>query len=336
MVGKRKNPKDNALPPRVYRGKSQYEFHPPSGGSISLCPLDTSMPMLWAKFSEINNNKPAYVTFSSRIEIFFLSADFCNLGSETQKDYRKYSLKVIHAFGKMEPDSIQPKHIRQYMDMRGATSPTQANREKSFISRVFRWLYERGLVKMNPTIGIKQFKEKARDRYITDVEYQALYSVAPTLVQCAMELAYLCCARQADILALTKSQLVNDGIFITQGKTGKKQIKRWAERLHAAIDLAATLPIVDGMAAIYILHQPQGQRYTRDGFNSRWMKAKQLAKEKFPGLDFDFTFHDLKAKGISDLEGSLQDKQKISGHKNSSQTARYDRKTEIVPVVGGQ
>ncbi|AHM73537.1 integrase [Yersinia hibernica] len=53
-------------------------------------------------------------------------------------------------------------------------------------------------------------------------------------------------------------------------------------------------------------------------------------------MDFNFTFHDLKAKGVSDLEGSLSEKQAISGHKNMGQTARSDRKIKIVPVVGNQ
>lgn len=44
----------------------------------------------------------------------------------------------------------------------------------------------------------------------------------------------------------------------------------------------------------------------------------------------------MKAKGISDPEGSLEEKQAISGHKNSRQTAIYDRKVKVVPVVGGQ
>lgn len=69
---------------------------------------------------------------------------------------------------------------------------------------------------------------------------------------------------------------------------------------------------------------------------SRWCNAKLLAAKTFPELDFDFTFHDLKAKEISDLEGTLEEKQAISGHKNTAQTATYDRKTKIVPVVGGQ
>ena len=84
------------------------------------------------------------------------------------------------------------------------------------------------------------------------------------------------------------------------------------------------------------IHQPSGSKYTRDGFNSRWMKAKEAAREAYPNLDFNFTFHDLKAKGISDLSGNIYDKQAISGHKNVEQTARYNRKITIVPVVGGQ
>ena len=85
-----------------------------------------------------------------------------------------------------------------------------------------------------------------------------------------------------------------------------------------------------------MLHQKSGHGYTRDGFNSRWRNAKLLAAKTFPELNFDFTFHDLKAKGISDLEATLEEKQAISGHKNTAQTARYDRKTEIVQVVGGR
>lgn len=63
--------------------------------------------------------------------------------------------------------------------------------------------------------------------------------------------------------------------------------------------------------------------------------AREAAIQNYPDVSFDFTVHDLKAKGISDLEGTLQEKQTISGHKSITQTARYDRKVQVVPVVGG-
>ncbi|HBC1013429.1 TPA: tyrosine-type recombinase/integrase, partial [Escherichia coli] len=250
--------------------------------------------------------------------------------------YRKYSRKVIDVFGAMPPDSIKPEHVRKYLDKRGVKSRTQANREKAFMSRVYRWGFERGYVKCNPTKGVKQFKETGRDRYITHEEYDALYSVAPDVVRIAMELAYLCCARQNDVLQMKKSQLLSEGILIRQSKTSVAQIKAWSDRLNAAISLARLLPLNKGMSSLYVIHQPSGNKYTRDGFNSRWRKAKEEARTRFPHLSFDFTFHDLKAKGVSDLKGNIYEKQAISGHKNVEQTARYDRKISIVPVVGGQ
>ena len=44
----------------------------------------------------------------------------------------------------------------------------------------------------------------------------------------------------------------------------------------------------------------------------------------------DWTFHDLKAKGISDFEG---DKQALSGHKSRLQMERYNRTPDRVEVI---
>lgn len=129
---------------------------------------------------------------------------------------------------------------------------------------------------------------------------------------------------------MKKGQLIDR----EQSKTAVSQIKAWTDRLRAAIDLADKLPLSSGMVSIFVFHQQSGSHYTRDGFDAHWMKAKKAAAVKYSKLDFNF--HDLKAKGISDLERTLSDKQAISGHKNATQTARYDRKIAVVPVVGGQ
>lgn len=336
MARVRVNKEDQWMPPRTYRGRSAYEFKPKNGGTIRLCDITSTPSQVWSAYEALINDRTDENTFSGLVENFFKSADFFELGTETQKDYRKYSLKVISVFGKMPPNSIKPEHVRKYLDKRGVKSRTQANREKAFMSRVFRWGFERGKVKGNPCKGVKQFKEVARDRYITNAEYAALYNVSPPVVQVAMELAYLCCARQADVLEMKKSQLVEEGIMIKQSKTSVAQIKAWSPRLESVVKACNALPLKSGMSSIFVVHQPSGSKYTRDGFNSRWMKAKEAAREAYPNLDFNFTFHDLKAKGISDLSGNIYDKQAISGHKNVEQTARYNRKITIVPVVGGQ
>ncbi|WP_158785116.1 tyrosine-type recombinase/integrase [Pantoea sp. BAV 3049] len=336
MVGKRRNPADNALPPRVYRGRKNYEFHPPGGGSILLCSLDSPLPVLWAKYAQVNARKADKKTMAALVAEFFESSYFTRLAADTQKDYKKNSRRLLPVFGKMDPDNVKPQHIRKYMDKRGATSEVQANREKSFLSGVYRWAYERGKVAGNPCTGVKKFMEIPRDRLITDAEYNAVYAEAREIVKIAMEISYLCLARQSDVLSLREAQLLEEGIFICQNKTKKKQIKAWSDRLRLVIAMSRALPLKPGIVSTFVIHQPNGNRYTRDGFNSAWRDAKLAAEEKFPDLNFDFTFHDIKAKGVSDLEGTLSEKQSISGHKTQSQTATYDRKVQIVPVVGNQ
>ncbi|BEH72151.1 hypothetical protein GBS0709_12680 [Edwardsiella tarda] len=95
-------------------------------------------------------------------------------------------------------------------------------------------------------------------------------------------------------------------------------------------------PLSSAKSTLYVIHQPSGHKYTRDGFNRRWRQAKKTAKERYPELDVNFTFHDLNAKGIADLKGNIDEKQAISSHKNVEQTARYNRKIPIVPTVDGQ
>lgn len=48
---------------------------------------------------------------------------------------------------------------------------------------------------------------------------------------------------------------------------------------------------------------------------------------------YDFTFHDLKAKGITDFEG---DKQAFSGHKTCAQMETYNRGIDVVDIVNGE
>ena len=62
MGRKRNDESSNWLPPRVYRGKSAYEFHPKCGGNIRLCNLDASRSLVLKRYQEelenIHNSPP--------------------------------------------------------------------------------------------------------------------------------------------------------------------------------------------------------------------------------------------------------------------------------------
>ena len=80
-----------------------------------------------------------------------------------------------------------------------------------------------------------------------------------------------------------------------------------------------------GVASVYVIHTKTGQRYMRSGFETMFMRARDKCDLATP-----FTFHDLKAKGVSDYEG---DKQTFSGHATRAQMERYNRRPDVVSAL---
>lgn len=336
-MGRTRTKKDQWMPARVYRGKSAYEWRPKEGGAVRLCALDKSKAYVWQRYEEEVAKRDTRNTFENLVRQYFASAKFNSLSPTTQKDYKKHSTKVLAVFGSTNPYSIERKHIVQYRALRGKQSVTQCNRELAFISLVFSWSLDNLLfdLPINPCKGVSKLKEKPRDRYIQDWEYDLLYQHAPNpVIRGIMEVSYLCAARQKDVLQLTKEQLLDDGIYIRQGKTGKEQIKEWTPRLRKAIDDALSYHNSKGVVTFsrYVFNNSRGTKYTTGGFVSMWRNFV-IGLRKTTGHKLDFTFHDIKAKSISDFEGTQHDKQQFSGHKTQHQVNTYDRKPSKVPTL---
>ncbi|WP_297200442.1 tyrosine-type recombinase/integrase [uncultured Pluralibacter sp.] len=331
MSRKRKNADDLVLPPRIYKTPYIYYYKPTSKESYSIGPLSLTISEVWIRYEKIINEQSESMTFKKLWNQFLNSAYYLELKPRTQKDYLQHQKKLLAVFGKLLADKIKTEDVRRFMDLRGVQSKTQANHEMSSMSRVFRWGYERGMVKHNPCQGVSKFKSVARGRYITDAEYEAIYLEADAVTRVAMEIAYLCAARLADVLGLQWRQVSDEGIFIQKGKNSVRQIKQWTERLHEAFELARTFSTPNNPNAC-VIQGKHGCGFGKRGLSHHWEDARNKASIK---LDYvlDCTFHDLKAKGISDYEGSSRDKQLFSGHKTESQVLIYDRKTKVSPTL---
>ncbi|MDO6575114.1 hypothetical protein Q4528_13445, partial [Staphylococcus pasteuri_A] len=96
------------------------------------------------------------------------------------------------------------------------------------------------------------------------------------------------------VLNLTRDQLLEEGIFIKQGKTSKAQIKRWSDRLRSAIDTALSFQRVKNLK--YVMAVETGEHLTGHKLRQWYREAKREAEKNNPHLSFDFTFHDIKAK----------------------------------------
>lgn len=335
---RKRKAEDAWMPPGVYLHKL---YGKPSGyiikigkSSKALCPSDATRADVWVAYEAFIKESSARYTVRRLANEYLTSANFKELSPRTQCDRERELNVFCKVFGEMEPDTIKPHHIRRYMDIRGNTSRVQANHELSAASVIFGWGYERGRCKDNPAKGIKKFKSQARDRYITNTEFAALLACCEMRLRIACEISYLCAARQGDVLALKWGQVGDEGIFIQQGKTGKKQVKAWSPRLHELMNEAKALR--EGVASIFVINKTGGGKLTADGLRSAWRRAMDKIAVEYPDIERTFTFHDIKAKGISDFEGTISDKQQFSGHKTLAQVNVYDRRTAVVPTIGSR
>ncbi|MFC4699342.1 tyrosine-type recombinase/integrase [Glaciecola siphonariae] len=322
------------MPARVYIQRDKYVYQPKSGGKITLCKISEGKLACIKRYEQVVESMDDRKLFKRVIDLFFASDAFKRLSVRTRKDYEVYRPVIVSAFGKMRPNAIQPHHVRLFMDKLAKSKGTvakpanaTANRHKALMQKICSWAYERGKIKINPCVGVVKLHEQSRSRYITDKEYEAIYDAAVPSCRVAMEISYLCMARISDVVNLKMNNILDEGIYIEQGKTGKKQIKLWSERLRKAVDDAKALPCKPGMFTMFLFNKPDGSRYAVRAIQAQYKKACVLA-----GVE-GVTLHDLKSKAISDFEGTLQEKQDAAGHSNSAMTQKYDRKIKHVRSV---
>ncbi|MES2626049.1 MAG: integrase, partial [Pseudomonadota bacterium] len=317
-MGRGRKPADKWMPPRVYRGKCKYELHPAKGGAIALCSLESTPADVWAAYQA--SLQKSILTVGNLADQYFKSTQYKRRRPKTQEGYADSWKTIKKVFEDVDATKVKQKHIRQYMDKRGLTGEVSANRDLSLIYNIFAHGFERSLVRQNPCVGVRKFPESPRDYYIEDNEYELFLSRSTPIIQVFMELSYVEAARGQDVRAIMLSDIKDKGVYIQQEKTGKKQLKLWTPRLQDAVDAALeirkrillSMSKRGAVASMYVLINKWGQPYTADGLKTIWAQNKARIKKEYD-MSIQWTFHDIKAKGISDYEGN---KQEFSGHKS--------------------
>lgn len=321
------------LPPYVYKRKHGYvlriyiDKNSPMKSEF-LCPPDAPLSQVWKEYEKYQNGSKK--TLRWLLTEYRDSKQYEKLSVRTQRDRSDfidricaYKMKSGKAFGDAELKNITSGSLRKYLDARDRDgSPVSGNRELAIISVAWNWALERDyLTQVNPCNVVKPNEEKARDRYVSEEEYQAIFDIAPRYIQQGMELAYLCRMRRVEILNATRSQILDSGFVTSRAKGSRSAITEWSDRLRAAVKAS------DGVSSIYILHDNKGQKITEEAFKSAWRRLQA----KMPKMGIDkFNFHDLKAAGVSDVDGGDDEKMSASGHKDRKTMLKYDRKMRVV------
>lgn len=249
-----------------------------------------------------------------------------------QSTYDTNELEVIQlkkAFGKMDPAAMKPKHVWQYLHVyRGAEHPVRANREVALLSNMYNRLIGAGVVDINPCTGVDRNTEEPRTRLVTDAEFKAFIrfgirkSETGKRTVLAAAIAYLSGKAQGQILKLTRHQLSKEGIAFSARKRGAGTFVEWTPLLRRLVRHALAMPC--NITPLFVVHTQDGTPYTSDGFKSNWQR---LMNEWCEQGHERFTFHDLRAKAVTDMIDQGREAKDLTGHRQQSTIDRvYDRR----------
>lgn len=181
-----------------------------------------------------------------------------------------------------------------------------------------------GLVDRNVARDTKRLATKARDRYLTDDEFDRIHKSASPLIQVVMDILYLTGQRIGDVLSMRHADITQDGLYICQGKTKARMILAWDADLKETILKAKAMH--KSVKGLTVLHKRNGEPYGYDYIMTHWNKACESAGVENAHL------HDIRAKTGTDANKAGMDSKSLLGHKSDSTHQRYLRSKEI-PVV---
>lgn len=276
--------------------------------------------------SPIPKTKEAEITFRA-VATRYINDVLPGKAPRTQAD-NIVELEFLYKFFDNPPaliDSIRPIHVRQYMDWRGQTAKTRANREKALFSHIWNMARDWGYTDLpNPCAGIKGFAEKGRkDIYIDDVAFASVHKAASQPLRDAMDLAYLTGQRPGDLLKMMETDIRDGCLHVEQSKTKTKLRISIEGELQQLINRILARKAEHKIRSLYMIVDDNGQRFTyamlRDHFD--------VAREAAGVTKAAFQFRDLRAKAATDKTESsdIRQSQKQLGHTTITMTDHYVR-----------
>jgi len=334
-------------PTHVYFRKGRWVFYPyvdgKRGKEVSLkvdgklLREDAPMSLVWQAYEALHGATSDSIEWL--IKKYLKSDYYHSLAIRTKKEYDRYANTIIEfptksgePLGSFPYEQLTPGSVKTYLEKREAK--IAANREMEFLSSVFTWAIERDVIHcLNPCKGVRHNKEQSRSRYVEDWEYKLVHKLASEgrskYIAVMMEFAYLCRARRGELSnrtngedygLLKKDVRHGDYVLLRRSKGSLSEKTLWSERMEQAYQMAKSLN--KSVLSPFLIHGKDGHPIKKNAFESAWQRL--MAKALQNGLEEKFTFHDIKAKGVSDHE------EHHSGHKSEKAKAVYLRQIDEV------
>jgi len=344
-MGRRRRRINERLPKYVYRKRDGFIYRPylgmvdgkPAfGRDVYLCSRDSSTAKIWDAYEKATGHKTN--TLRWLLDTYHKSQQFQELAERTRGDYDLYRARICQRqlaggdlFGDVALTEIDMYSIRQYLDTyrdkHGRLAPIAANRHIQYLKAAWNWAIQRHQrVPHNPCVGVKLNPEHSRGRLVTVDEYNTALSLATGYLPVMMEIAYLCRARRGEIQNLRRSDELAEGLRLIRAKGSEGEITAWSPRLRAAVEAAKALNprAPSPIGGAYLIHDRLGRPIQKNAFDSAWGRLR--AKFMAAGVE-RFTFHDLKAMGIT------RHADNFGGHRSEKMRKTYVRELQIIEAT---
>jgi integrase len=249
--------------------------------------------------------------------------DDVTVAKTTLKTYQVIVKQLCSILDEFEPHQVTARDITALMHHH-RKKPGMANHMRTVLIGALEMAYMEKLVERNVARDTRPLKVASRDRYITDSEFDAIYSKATPTLRVIMDLCYYTGQRIGDVLAIRYADISDNGVAFKQKKTGNQLTVEWTTGMRAAVDAARALH--QNVKGLTLLHTRQGKPFSYSTIRTLWDRALLASGIK------DVHMHDIRAKSGTDASKQGLDSKKLLGHKSESSHARYLRDKEI-PVA---
>ena len=335
-MSRKRDPQWAWLPKRVYfsKGRFVYVLRYKPWKELYLAPKSASQFEVLNEYVKIQKGLEGNPrdTLQAMVDAYLESSDYKALMPATQEHYTRLLTQATQwemprlkaPFGSLRLEQINNKTIQSAYDQQEIN--VARNRRFKILKIVFSWGKQRfDGVERNPVVGLKLMEEKPRDRYITDVEYKTLYDLASPTLKLMMEGAYLLRARRHELSKLDRFENIKpDGVLIERSKGSWDGVVQWSPRLTKWVSDCRKHNT--GNVSRYLIRNESGGKVAKSAHDSTWRRVWAMAPtslwDRLPTDDDfgeHFTFHDIKAKGITDHPD------KEGGHKSPKMRVVYDR-----------
>jgi integrase len=295
---------DSTIPKGVYQKNGRW-YRVVRNKWVALTRVDEGLIALRRALRETPIDRPP-ATVGELLAAYLPQAEITDA---TRREYERIADgRLAHHFGGMPIVALTPKHVAMYLEKRKRDGHSHmGNRERAVLSAAYEFAMRQGWANGNPCRGVRRNKETPRRRYVTDAEFLEAFEAAPEPLQDALAVALLTGLRQGDLRALRRDSVTDEGLRVTESKTGKRKVVGWTDALRYFVRRA--LARQDALAARPA--DPKKHRQARtvsthvltNKFGEPWtMAGLQTA---FKRLGTDWHFHDLRAKAASDAEHNI-------------------------------